>query len=285
MAVTQILGPLVLFLLMMIVGLELTTEDFRRVLSTPRAVVGGTLGQWILLPLMTWFVVRVFELPPTFGAGAILVAVSPGAGISNIVVALGRANTALSVTLTATASTFAVITLPTLTSFGMQLFFDEAQPVEVPVGSLIAQLFVAILLPIGLGMALRMHHPERAALLAPRLQRLTVVVIVIVVAVSIATAPEDQLNLEGAQVAMVAAAVWTVLAGALGWGTAAALRLSSEDRFTFLVEFSARNIAVATIVAMSGLQRVDLTFFSGIYAMTGYPLIAMAVVLRRRFAR
>jgi BASS family bile acid:Na+ symporter len=280
--VTAVAGPIVLFLLMTIVGLELTTDDFRRVLQVPRAVVGGTVAQWLLLPAMTWLVVWLLGVNPVFGAGAVLVAVSPGAGISNILVALARANTALSVSLTATASAFAVVTLPVFASLGMSLFIDDAVDVEVPVASLIGQLTVSLLLPISLGMWLRARNPWRAAQLAPRLQKITMVVIAVVVGFGIAFAPEEQVNFEGSEVALVAAGVWTLLAMALGWGTAAVLRLSAEDRFTYLIEFSARNIAVAAIVAMSGLDRIDFTFFGGLYFMVGYPLAAFAVWLRRR---
>ena len=280
--INAIAGPIVLFLLMTIVGLELTPADFRRVLSAPRAVIGGTIAQWILLPLMTWVVVRMFDLAPAFGAGAILVAVSPGAGISNIMAALGRGNTALSVTLTATASVFAVVTLPTFSAFAMRIFLTDSQPVDVPVAMLIGQLFVALLLPIGLGMWLRTRHPHRAQLWAPRLQRATMGVIVLVVGVAIALAPDEQVNFEGSGIATVAAAVWTLMAGGIGWTVASALRLSNDDRFTYFIEFGARNIAVAAIVAMSGLDRLDLTFFSGVYATAGYPILMTAVFLRRR---
>ena len=51
---------------------------------------------------------------------------------------------------------------------------------------------------------------------------------------------------------------------------------------TFMIEFSARNIAVTAIVAMSGLDRIDLALFSGLYAAVGYPLVFSAVVIRRR---
>ena len=164
----------------------------------------------------------------------------------------------------------------------MHVFLDDAQPVEVPVASLIGQLAVSLLLPLTLGMVLRARNPERADRLAPRLQRITLVVIGLVVGLGIAFAPEEQVNFEGGGVAVVAAVVWTLAAMAIGWGTATALRLPSEDRFTFLIEFSARNIAVASIVAMSGLGRVDLTFFSGIYFSVGYPLAGAAVLWRRR---
>jgi BASS family bile acid:Na+ symporter len=282
MTMTEIGGPLVLFLLMTVVGLELSPADFRRVLATPRALIGGTLAQWILLPLMTWLVVQALGVNPVFGAGAILVAVSPGAGISNVLTAMARANTALSVTLTATASAFAVVTLPTLSSLGMRVFLDDDGVVEVPVAVLVFQLSFSLLLPITIGMSVRARRPDLAARIAPRLQRITLAVVGVVVGLGIAFAPEEQVNFEGSGVALVAAGVWTLAAMAIGWTTATLLRLSSEDRFTFLVEFSARNIAVASIVALSGLGRVDLSFFSGVYMAVGYPLVAAAALWRRR---
>jgi BASS family bile acid:Na+ symporter len=283
MTMSQLAGPVVLFMLMTLVGLELTTADFRRVFESPRAVIGGSLAQWFLLPLMTLGVVWAFELPPAFGAGAILVAVSPGAGISNVVTAVGRGNIALSVSLTATASVFAVVTLPLISSLFMGLLLENAQGVHIPVGSLMGQLLVALLVPICLGMGLRRRYPERTIALAPRLQRGSVVVIGIIVILAVIYTPADQRvdpSFEGT--AFLAALVWTLLAGGIGIACAILLRLPTDDRFTFFVEFAARNIAVAAIVAMSGLKRLDLTLFSGVYFAVGYPLVIAVAALRRR---
>jgi BASS family bile acid:Na+ symporter len=282
MEITGLAGPVALFLLMLMIGLELTPADFRRVLRMPRAVVGGTLAQWILLPLMTWLVVAVTQVTPVFGAGAILVAVSPGAGISNVFVALARANVALSVSLTAAASVFAVFTLPILSSLGMRLFLDEPLDVDVPVAALTAQLGLTLLVPVAVGMAVRSRYPAEAKRLAPRLHRLTLVAIVLVFSAAIALAPEEEVSFEGSGRAALAALLWTLSAMTIGWGVARVLGLSSEDRFTFLVEFSARNVAVSSIVAMSGLGRVDLSLFSGVYVVVAYPLVALLVFWRRR---
>jgi hypothetical protein len=59
------------------------------------------------------------------------------------------------------------------------------------------------------------------------------------------------------------------------------LGLDAADRFTFLIEFSTRNVAVAAIVAMSGLKRMDLALFSAAYIALGYPLAFGAVAWRR----
>jgi BASS family bile acid:Na+ symporter len=284
MDATQLVGPLVLFVLMTIVGLEQTLDDFRRIASAPRAVVGGTLAQIVLLPLLTWAVVALLDVTPVFGAGAVLIAVSPGAGISNILTALANANTALSVSLTAFASVLAVVTLPTIAAFGMRFFLGSEISIEVPVLLLFGQLAVSLLLPIGLGMALRARHPELVGRYRSRLQRGAIVAIAVLTTAAIVRGGGDgsDLGFADLQQGLLAAAVWTLAAMAIGWAVAAALGLDAADRFTFLIEFSTRNVAVAAIVALSGLQRLDLALFSAAYVTLGYPLAFGAVAWRRR---
>jgi predicted Na+-dependent transporter len=90
-----------------------------------------------------------------------------------------------------------------------------------------------------------------------------------------------ELSLTDAPVALVASAVWAVAAMGLGWGVARALALPADDRFTFMIAFTARNIAVAAIVALSGLGRLDLALWSGVHWVTAYPLAAAAALARR----
>ncbi len=281
---TQLLGPLVLFALMIIVGLQLTVADFRRVLAAPRAVVGGTLGQLVLLPLMTWGLLSAFDLPAIFGAGAVLLAAAPGAGMSNVMAAVGRANVALSVSLTAVSSVLAVVTLPGLTALGMRVFVGAAADIDVPVLHLVSQLVMFLLLPIGAGMLLRAWRPEAAQSYVSWANRVAVVAII---ALTVLSAMTGSANLPpGGQFvqATIAALAWSLIAMAIGWGLATLLDLDANDRFTFLIEFSARNIALAFIVAVSSFGRLDLALFAGVYAMSGFPMVIGVAVLRGRMA-
>lgn len=274
-------GPLVLVVLMTIVGMELTVADFRRVVAAPRAVLGGTAAQIALLPLMTWGLLGLLDLPPVFGAGAVLVAVSPGAGISNILTAIARANVALSVSLTAFASVLAVVTLPTLSALFLGLFLDDVDQVNVPVGRLFAQLLFSLLIPILAGMWIRQRFTGFALRNAARLQRGALIGIAVVVAGAIAFG-DQELSFADAEQALLGAALWTALAMAIGFALGTALRLPDADRATFVLEFAARNIAVTTIVALSGLGRLDLTLFAGAYIAVGYPLCFGFAVWRGR---
>jgi bile acid:Na+ symporter, BASS family len=50
--------PVLVFVSMLVVGMELTTNDFRRVVRQPRIIVAATVGQIVLLPVLGWVIAR-----------------------------------------------------------------------------------------------------------------------------------------------------------------------------------------------------------------------------------
>lgn len=80
--------------LMFVVGLELTGADFRRMLTQPRAVVAGTLGPLLLLPLLAASLLGSGPWPPPVIAGLILAA-GPAGALANVYAYLAGANEAL----------------------------------------------------------------------------------------------------------------------------------------------------------------------------------------------
>jgi len=104
--------PVLVFFAMVVVGMELTTDDFRRVARQPGTVVAATVGQFILLPVLGWLFVRCLGLQPAIAQGVLLVTACPSGAMANVYTYLGRASVALSVTLTAVSCLTAVLTTP-----------------------------------------------------------------------------------------------------------------------------------------------------------------------------
>ncbi len=270
----------ILFVMMALVGAELTLADFRRIARYPRAVWVGTLAQWTLLPLLGVALVALLRPADFVAAGMVLIIAAPGGGISNVFTYLAGANVALSVTLTAVASLGAVLTLPLITALGFERLLGEATAVSVPIAPMIGQLTGLVLLPIGLGMLLRARRPDVPERVGPWMRRLVMIAVVLLFAAGMGN---DDSGLAGEVLKAVPLGLaWSVGAMAIGWLTAAALRLEGPERFTFLIEFSVKNVGVAAIVALSGFDRPEFAVFSGAYAMTGYPL---AIVLALAFKR
>jgi len=280
--VVQIAAPFVLFAMMGIVGLELTLEDFRRVARYPRAVVVGTLGQLTLLPLASVLLARTSGLESHLLAGLVLIVAAPGGGISNVFTFLARAHTALSVTLTAVSSLLAVVTLPLLLATGLDLLAGEQVALVVPIVPMIGQLVLLVLLPIGLGMWLRVRRPDLGARYARPFRRFVLASIVLLLLAGVGS-DESGLAKDLVRCAGLALA-WTAMAMGLGWALARLCGLDRADAFTFLIEFSVKNVGLAAIVAISSLERPALAVFAGAYVLVGYPLAALAAWLHRRCA-
>ena len=218
-------------------------------------------------------------------AGALLLAATPGAGMSNVMAAVAHANVALSVTLTALASLLAVVTLPAVAALGISIFVGDGVEVDVPVTTLMFQMVVFLALPIGAGMLVRARKAEASKRYVSRANRIAV--IGILVATVLGALSNDGSLPAGSEFASaaLAGAAWTLCAMAIGWGLGTLLDLDANDRFTFLIEFSARNLAMTIIVAVASLGSLDLGVFAAAYSMTGFPLVLLLSLLRGRMAR
>lgn len=272
--------PVVTFLLMVTVGHGLTTADLRRSATDLRAIVAATVGQLIVLPLIATVIILVGHPSPTVIAGLVLVAASPGGAISNFYACLARANTALSVTLTAVSCLLSIVTIPALVATGFFFWLEDQPDIEVPVAALTIQLLALVALPIFLGMAIRRWRPaakENRDLLLRRLCLSTLVALVILIVRDQSAAIVGSFG----ELAM-ASIVFTLLAMTTGYGLAWITGRPSPDRLTYLIEFPCRNLALALMVAVTGLHRPDFTAFAAVLLLTQVLVMLTMVVMLRR---
>ncbi len=267
--------PAVVVFTMIVVGLELTPADFRRVGARPKAVLVGLAGQLTLLPLLAATLIVTLDLTSDTVAGMLLLAACPAGGITNYFAYLARANTALSVTLTAVATVLAIVTMPLLLAAGFAFFPEAGGEIEIPVSQIIAQLIGILLLPIVAGMVVRHRWPTVVRGLEPRLRRLSVAAILGLVAFIL----HDQAAAMAGELGQVlpAAVLYTILAMLAGLAVGRASGLAAGDRFALLAEFSTRNLGIATIVAVSVLGRPSFLRFAVLLVVTSTLLVLLAI--------
>jgi len=111
--------PASMFGLMFAMGLTLTGDDFRRIVRLPLPTLVGTLLQLVAMPLAGLGLARAFALEPMLATGLVIVAACPGGVMTNVLCHLGKADVALSITLTATATMVSLFTIPLWVSAGM----------------------------------------------------------------------------------------------------------------------------------------------------------------------
>jgi len=258
----------------------LSADDFARVRRQPGVVIAGLAGPLLLLPVIAVCLIRLFEAPPDVAAGVLLIAASPIGSVSNAFSALARASIALSVTLTGLSSVGATITIP-LVAKGLELALATPFDYQAPLPLLTVQLLLVLALPVAIGMWIRRQSTRLATTLSPVLQRLAIVMILFVLIV-VTFQGEALWRGLGATVALAAAFVTASFAA--GWGVSSLVTRSRADRFAMASGFGARNIAIATAIAVALGGRMEFAGFVAIYSLTELPLMLLAAVLFRRIS-
>src|SRR6187402_2739578 len=110
--IVSVLLPAAIAVIMCSLGMELSRDDFRRVLTAPRGVAIGMLNLALISPLLALAMGKLFGLPPELAVGLVLLGASPGGMMANMLTHLSRGDTALSVTMTAISSVGAMVTVP-----------------------------------------------------------------------------------------------------------------------------------------------------------------------------
>ena len=147
------------------VALELSINDFKRVVKDPKSTIVGIFSQFVLLPAITFLLVLFFEPHPSMALGMFMVAACPGGNVSNFFSLLAKGNAALSVSMTAIVTTSAII----MTPFNFTLWASLYEPTSIILKDIHINLWevfkiIGLILgiPLILGMAVR-HYREKVA--------------------------------------------------------------------------------------------------------------------------
>ncbi|MCW5549774.1 MAG: bile acid:sodium symporter family protein [Opitutaceae bacterium] len=237
-------GPWIVWglaVIMLGMGMTLTLDDFRRVVTMPKPVALGFVAQFSVMPLLGWGIGLLLGLDTPFAVGLILVACCPGGTASNIVTFLARADVALSVVMTAVSTLAAVIMTPFLT----QLLAGSRVPVDA-LGLLWSTLQVVIL-PVLAGVAINRFFPQavRPVLpVAPLVSALTVALICASIIGQSAAAIR-------ASAGVLLLAVFLLHAGGfgLGYGLARLLGFGRSVARTVSIEVGMQNSGLGVVLA------------------------------------
>lgn len=123
-------------------GLTLSPKDFSEAFHRPIQVIIGIVGQFILMPLIAFFLVKVFGLSADLAAGVLLVGCCPGGTSSNVMSYLGKGDVPLSVTITSCTTILAPLVTP-----GLFWLFAH-QYIEVDPAAMFWSIVKIVLLPI-----------------------------------------------------------------------------------------------------------------------------------------
>lgn len=240
----------ILTLLMFDLGLVLKPQDFSALLHRPRPLIAGIIGQIVLLPLIAWAVGTWFHLAPLFLIGLMLVACCPGGSSSNVFSMLAGGDVALSVSLTAFSSIITLFTLPLVMAW-VTAHTGTAVDVHLPVGNLLIQNIVLMVVPVAIGFYVSVRHGQTATKIHQVLKRFAFPLLLLLVTIFFlqhrSTIVSEFATLGGSVSVLILIAMSCGLL--LSW----LLRLTGRERRTLVIEIGMQNAAQAITIACSPL--------------------------------
>lgn len=173
--ITTLLG-----IVMFGMGLTITVADFKEVLTRPKDVAVGVVGQFLIMPTLAFLLVKLFNLQPEIAIGVILVGCCPGGTSSNVMTFLSKGDVALSVTVTSITTLLAPIVSPGL------IYLFASEYIDVAPSALFMSIVKVIIIPIALGFIVQKFFSKQAKASVKVMPLVSVVAIVAIVAAVVA---------------------------------------------------------------------------------------------------
>jgi bile acid:Na+ symporter, BASS family len=239
------------------VALDIKVEHFKRILLNPKTPIIGVISQFFMLPLVTFLLVILFNqiITPSVAMGMILVASCPGGNISNFMSAMAKANTALSVSLTAFSTLAAIFLTPFNFAFWGGLYtnfigrIDSGtllQPLQIDPVQMFQTVFILLGIPLIIGMLFNWKFPVRTAKIMKPIRKISVLLFMIIVLLAFLKNYDH--FLAHIKFIFFIVLIHNALALTTGFTFATIFKRKAADRRTITIETGIQNSGLALVL-------------------------------------
>lgn len=281
----DILINTILGLMMLGVGLSLTTSSFKNVFLFPKPLIIGLASQIVILPVIAFLVSYFSDIPPEFKVGLVILAACPGGTTSGIITYLFKGNVALSITFTCINSIISLASIPFIVNLCLLFYLGKSTIIHLSWVETIIQIFSVTIIPAMIGVAIRKVFPE-FSMKAQRPLKFLLVVVLAFVFIILFFAREDK-----GGTGITSAELFDILPSALllnllclGWGLILGLitKLGIKNSYTISIEASVHNTILAFLVAGTLLNSKDMVKPALVYAMFSFWVAVIYSLLINR---
>lgn len=233
----------ILGVIMLTMGMTLSSADFRVLASRPWDIAIGSVAQFTIMPLAAFAIAHVLSLPRGVAVGLMLVGCCPGGVSSNIMSFLCKGDVAFSVGMTTVSTLLAPVVTPLL-MLGL-----AGEMIEVDVSGMIKSVLVVTLVPVGTGFLLNRSFGSSGCYAQTMKIMPGLAVIALACIVGGVTA------VHGAGFASCGAWIFAgvllhnALGYALGYASGVFARFTRAKKRTVAIEVGMQNAGLATVLA------------------------------------
>ena len=266
-----------LIIIMLGMGLSLVFDDFKRIIVYPKAIFVGLTNQLIILPLIGFAIALIFPLRAEIAIGIMILAACPGGPTSNLITHLAKGDIALSVTLTALSSFITILTIPFIVNFALIHFLDEGQMIRLDVVETIMRIFVIIVIPICIGMIIRLFKEGFALKMAKPVRKASGFVMALVI-IGIVIKERENL-IPYFQQAGIVALLLNVATMMVGYYSSKIFNIKNKRAISISIESGIQNGTLAITIAVVLLGNSEFAITPAIYSLLMFFTGGVAIYL------
>jgi len=240
--------PYLLGLIMLGMGLTMTLEDFKLVLTRPKDVLYGVILRYLIMPSVAFLIAKLLELPPSLAAGLILVGACPSGTASNVMTFIAKGDTALSVTISSVNTLLA----PILTPFIFLYLAGTLLPINAD--ALLVDILKIVLFPIVLGIIIRIFASKFVNRIIEMIPVVSVFSIIAIITIVVALSAAKLATV--ALIAFIAVALHNALGLGLGYGASRTVGMSHKKSKAVSFEIGMENSGLAVALAIAHLDPI-----------------------------
>lgn len=255
--VGSILLPGSLWAIMFSMGLSLTIDDFRRVLTHRRGLYVGVASMLVVPPLIGVAIAFLMAPSPALTVGFILLATCPGGMLSNLGTDLAKGDLALSLSLSIVVSFIYILVVPFYAHFALMHFMDVSTDVQVPLIDFVWKIFSITLIPASIGIAVRAKAPDFAL----RLKGMVKLVAMIVLLIAFGFILADQIPVLRANFSTLFLMTLLMNLGVLAAAflVSRGARLTPDQRIAVCIEHLIRQEGTAIYIAVTLIGSAEMS--------------------------
>ena len=231
-----------LALVMFMMGLSLSADDFKRVLLTPKPIAIGVILQFLLMPLAAITLASLFQLSTQLTAGMVLVGSCAGGTASNVICYLARGDVALSISMTMVSTFIGVIATPLLCTFYL------SQSIDVDTLGMLLNIIQVVLVPVAGGIVVNNFFNRQITRIEPALPTLSVIIILVIIAIIVAL--NSSRLLQVGLITLVAVILHNTLGLMGGFYLSRLLGLDLKQSRTIAIEVGMQNAGLGAALAV-----------------------------------
>ena len=280
MEVVTKIAPIALALIMLALGLGLTGQDFLRVAKQPKDFLVGLICQLILLPIIAFLLLKIFNLPLEIALGVMIIAAAPGGVTSNVLTKFANGDVALSISLTAIISLISIISVPFIVFKSAELLEVAEISKEISMIGISMKMFLVVTLPVLIGMLIRKFATNLVMSKSQLIERISVLLFVIVFA---AIWVEEWENIIGyIKQAGLITLVLNIVMMFIGYYVAKFLASGVSQRKSISLECGLQNGTLAVFVASQLFSDIAYLIPTATYAIVMFITSIIYVFIVRK---